>query len=292
VDQSRLFKNWAIEILPFIEEQPLADQFTFNNKGPKAADLITLRSKANAIPRGTEIGVMLCPSDNGRGSPFMESNGSVYARGNYGYNAFQFWPNEWVWLFFIGSPKSSQKDLQPFYNYNVGMGGFDDTMHRMVLNISKITDGTSKTIAIAELRVGLSERDRRGVWSMGMCGSNLHCRHAGNSINGCVEDDDILGSANIIADVGNSRLREECMHVSTFDGSGQSMVRSRHPGGANVAMADSSVQFLSDFIDQGEVYVDGAIDNEPDAKDTLESDFRTWQRLNMSRDSFTINDAL
>jgi prepilin-type processing-associated H-X9-DG protein len=127
---------------------------------------------------------------------------------------------------------------------------------------------------------------------MGMCGSNLHCRHGGSSINGCGEDDDIYGAPAIIADVGADRLRMECMKVSTFDGSGQSIVRSRHPGGANAAMADGSVHFLSDFIDQGDVVVDGSIDDVPDTKDILESDFRTWQRLNMSRDSYVIDGAL
>ena len=31
---------------------------------------------------------------------------------------------------------------------------------------------------LAEMRVGLIRADRRGVWAMGMCGSNFHCRQA------------------------------------------------------------------------------------------------------------------
>ena len=170
---------------------------------------------------------MLCPSDIGRGNRFQGSGGN-WARGNYGYNAFQFWPNSGLWKTFFTDPL-----LQPLYNYNIGMGGFDNGVDRQVLNFSKITDGSTHTIMLAEMRVGLSPRDRRGVWAMGMCGSNMHCRHAGYAINDCGGyNDDIYKSADILADVGLRPLLTECMGLDTnVDASGQSTVRSRHPGG-------------------------------------------------------------
>ena len=278
----RLFQNWAIEILPFLEEGNLAEQLTVTNKPPAK----TVRLAINAPYRSAEIGVMLCPSDIGRGGRFVDSSGP-WARGNYGYNAFQFWPNKWGWRLLL----SNDPDYKPFYDYNIGMGGFDDTVNRMVLNTAKITDGTSKTIMLAEMRIGLSQRDRRGVWAMGMCGSNLHCRHVAHGINSCAGyEDDVMGADNVIADVGMGPLQMECMLPQPgLDLSGQSVVRSRHPGGANVAMADSSVHFLTDFIEFGDVSVDGLIDDEPDPKDVTPDDFRTWQRLNVSRDGFTID---
>jgi hypothetical protein len=51
-------------------------------------------------------------------------------------------------------------------------------------------------------------------------------------------------------------------------------------------MADGSVHFLSDFIEHGNVVVDGLINDEPDPADITPNDFRLWQRLNASRDGF------
>jgi prepilin-type processing-associated H-X9-DG protein len=271
-----MFRNWAIEILPYLEEQATHDAFTLNFATP-------LHLAANYEPRGVEISVMLCPSDLGRGQKFA-GNGGNWARGNYGYNAIQFWPNYYVWWGFL-----NDSVLPPFYKMNLGVGGIEDQgRNRNVMSIKKMTDGTTKTIMLAELNVGLSERDRRGVWAMGMCGSNMHCRHAASSINGCSEDDDLYGGDDVIADIGEPRLRSECMMPAAgLNMSGQTVVRSRHPGGAMVAMCDASARFVSDFIDQGNVKIGGYVGDPPTG--LLQENFRIWQRLLVSRDGFDVN---
>lgn len=284
---TRLYQNWATEILPFIEEQAIASQLTVSNKAP----IKSMRLVENMPPRSVEIPVMLCPSDLGRSNPFVDSSGP-WARGNYGYNAIQFWPNEYGWKYLLGDP-SAPAGYRQFYNFNVGMGGFDDTVNKMLMNVSKITDGTTKTIALAELRVGLSSTDRRGVWAMGMCGSNLHCRHAAFVPNLCSPGiDDVYEFQKIINDIGEPQLNAECMMPCKgggCDASGQSLVRSRHPGGANCAMADASVRFISDFVESGTLYQteDGLIDDKP-SDQTTSTALGTWQRLNISRDGYSI----
>jgi len=237
----------------------------------------------NKESRGTEISVMLCPSDEGRGNKF-EGSGGNWARGNYGYNSIEFWPNSYVWWGMLNDPV-----LTPFYKMSMGVGGIEDQgQNRNVMSIKKIIDGTTKTVLLAELRVGLSNRDRRGVWAMGMCGSNMHCRHAASSINGCIEDDDLFGDADVVADVGESKLRAECMMPSVgTNWSGQTIVRSRHPGGAMVAMCDASARFVSDFIDQGNIRIGGYVGDKRPA-DLLPDNFRIWQRLLVSRDGFDV----
>jgi prepilin-type N-terminal cleavage/methylation domain-containing protein/prepilin-type processing-associated H-X9-DG protein len=285
---SIMFRNWAIDILPYIEETDLHDAFTIDMKSTPP---VFVRSAPNKTARGTDIPVMLCPSDIGQGQLF-EGSGGNWARGNYGYNGIQYWPNYYLWWALLNDP-----DDRPLYNFNIGVGGIEDEgANRQVLSMSKILDGSTKTIVLAELRVGLSSRDRRGVWAMGMCGSNFHCRHTTLPINSCGgADDDVYGSADIIADVGTPALQAECMHPqSGLEASGQSVVRSRHPGGANVAMADGSVHFLSDFIDQGSINGDGIIDwanpkLPPVPADEVHQDnFRIWQRLNVSRDGYSV----
>jgi prepilin-type N-terminal cleavage/methylation domain-containing protein/prepilin-type processing-associated H-X9-DG protein len=277
---TRLFWNWAIDILPYIEESTLASSLKIDAATRLYA---TSGTDINIEERGAEIPVMLCPSDIGRGNLFQGSGGN-WGRGNYGYNSFEFWPNSGVWKTFFTDPL-----VRELYNFNIGMGGFDDGDNRQVLNFNKMTDGSTKTIMLAEMRVGVGPRDRRGVWALGMCGSNMHCRHAGYPINDCAGyNDDIYKPDEILADGGSlSALLSDCMGIDTnVNASGQSTVRSRHTGGANVAMADASVRFLGDFIDQGAI---GLISSKIEKAQTDPSIFRLWQRLNMSRDGYSVD---
>lgn len=280
---NRLFWNWAIRILPYLEEQSLESQFTINATTPISKDSGTNNKQA----RGTEVPVMLCPSDVGRGNPFQGTNGN-WARGNYGYNAFQWWPNEYWRLF------NTDAKYAPWYKFNLGMGGLEDGVDRQVLSLAKITDGTTKTVMLGELRVGVNENDRRGVWAMGMCGSNLHCRQAAFVPNLCTPFiDDVQGSSTFIPEVGDLNLKSMCMMPQTgLDMSGQTLIRSTHPGGANCAMADASVRFISDFIDSGTLVTceDAYIDDKSSAGDqTTPAMLGTWQRLNIPRDDYAID---
>ena len=99
--------------------------------------------------------------------------------------------------------------------------------------------------------------------------------------------DDIQGGPALVT-ANRGQLQQECMMPdSGVDYSGQSLVRSLHPGGANCAMADASVRFISDFVESGSSLGDGLIDDNP--KGEFDANvFRTWQRLNVSRDGYAI----
>jgi prepilin-type N-terminal cleavage/methylation domain-containing protein/prepilin-type processing-associated H-X9-DG protein len=278
---NRLFSNWALEILPQLEQQALFDQFQID---PLTRLYSSKNPDINRAGRETELSVMLCPSDAGSGNPFQgKRNDGNWARGNYAINGFQFWPSSGPIRAMRG--EDSNHPASPYIDFNIGMGGVTEP----VMSLSRIQDGATNTIMLAELRIGLSPNDRRGVWAMGMCGSNFHCRHATLPINSCGGfDDDVYGVGDFYDEVGQGTLAAECMLPDrAVDRSGQSVVRSLHPGGAQVAMADGSVHFLSDFIDAGQVSGGAFIGEDPN--DIRPENFRAWQRLNMSSDGFIVD---
>ena len=185
---TRVFGSWAIDLLPYIEQPALHDRFTINAT-TRVSDPI------NEQAHSTELPLMLCPSDTGPGNYYIEDDGR-WARCNYGLNAHQFWPNRGLNQQAIGLQSGN---MTPYLDFNIGLGGFairdpTGTNAGPNMSIARITDGTTNTIMVGEMRVGLDQVDRRGVWAMGLCGSNYHCRHASNGVNapnscGSGEDD-------------------------------------------------------------------------------------------------------
>lgn len=289
-----LYTNWLIELLPQVEQQNLYDRFDAKWNVATAASSKRITDPPSVSPNdvqeiATEVALFLCPSDSGSGNPFVGGyNELTWARGNYGLNSNQFWPNTQNNRVASGSDTgASTGRLAEVLAYNVGMG----VVGWRGMELRRISDGTSNTIMLGEMRVGLSQRDRRGVWAMPMCGSSYHCRHASdvqgavNSCNGY--DDDIQGAKDVIDDVGDATLLAECMRPDPgVNASGQSVVRSLHVGGAYVAMADASVRFISDFTDAGNI-TGGSCIGCSNVNDTLPGNFGAWQRLNMSADELT-----
>jgi hypothetical protein len=238
----------------------------------------------NAEPRATPLAVMRCPTDAARTENFAGTHaqeGTNWARGNYGLNAFQFWPSAGLNKQAAGL---ADGPLTAMVDFNVGMGIVSSPTSTK-WTMARIADGTTNTVMLAEMRVGLSAQDRRGVWAMGMCGSNIHCRQAWNGAtqpNDCKSGvDDTYDIQKVKDELGPATLTNECMDAATVD-SGQSVVRSMHTGGAFVALADGSVRFISDFVDSGPVIYEGFVgQNSPPTEDT----FRVWQRINVSSDS-------
>ena len=86
-DGTRLYGCWATMILPYLEEQALYDSFVFQRPDGRQQTLTTdnlsatalgssgKAPNANLIARTTELAVMLCPSDDGRGRPYNGPSG-------------------------------------------------------------------------------------------------------------------------------------------------------------------------------------------------------------------------
>ncbi|HMO84109.1 MAG TPA: DUF1559 domain-containing protein, partial [Lacipirellulaceae bacterium] len=294
-NDARLVKTWTIEILPQLEQQALFSRVQWASGGTPILlpSMSSGATNVNAPLVATPLNVFLCPSDGNNTQPFENGpagNVAQWARANYGYNFGQFYPapNQLSVLAGLTPPGSGTwPNFLERIDFALGIGAVD----RFTRNISQITDGASNTLLLGEMRAGLSSRDRRGVWAMGMCASNFHCRHAFNGtqgVNSCGgEEDDIFGKDLVQQDVGEGAMRAECMWANGW-ASAQSVVRSVHPGGAYGAMADGSVRFLSNFIDAGQVGT-GAFLGEAGGSgqvppDILDENFGVWQRLNVSAD--------
>ncbi len=255
-DGTELLPNWAVLMLPFIEEQGLYDQANLNEH---------MYRNENALIRSADISIMVCPTD--QSETRVRVLGGDWARGSYGLN--------------LGLGYFQPDSLNDDWNSPCGRG---IAWVNKGAKIRQIKDGTTKTILLAEMRAGISDVDVRGVWAMPLIGSNMHQRHASNGVqspNDCsFGGDDVLTGSQIISTVGQSRLENECMGVSSFSRSAQSTVRSRHTGGVNVVMADNSVHFISDFVQTGLPVPQ--YECNPD-------NIGVWQRINSANDSMVVS---
>jgi prepilin-type N-terminal cleavage/methylation domain-containing protein/prepilin-type processing-associated H-X9-DG protein len=235
--------NWAVLILPYIEQEGLYKQANpasypgTNDPGNFASYDLSWRKI-----RGARVEAYLCPADFDQNVQFTDPNGSPaegeWARGNYAAsNGAGDSDNN------VGGDSALNYD--PFPGVNKGPV--------MAINygarLSDIIDGTHVTFLAHEVRVGVSSADRRGTWAMGFPGASMVNGGWPNSPtpNNMEEQaDEIEGCGNFWYPGIGSRDGMGC-----FTGTGSSesaSARSRHRGGVNACFADGHVQFIKDSI--------------------------------------------
>jgi prepilin-type processing-associated H-X9-DG protein len=254
--------NWIMLVLPYLEEQALRD--SFDPKTLKAPYTVSVTDpgtgNANITARGTEIPSLLCPSDPYNRIRFTGYNGN-WARTNYAASAGRA---------FIYPPAAATPGMDgtlgPLDSWvrKDGMG-FDYQCMRGVMGpnasvtMKQITDGTSKTIMLGEIRAGLNETDGRGIWAFGHAGASLVARYGGggddDGPNSAYSNGDDVPSPGLgdAAGVCVARTNSISLGEGTSSSGGsnydQATIRSKHPGGVHIAYADGRVDFLSDDIE-------------------------------------------
>jgi prepilin-type N-terminal cleavage/methylation domain-containing protein/prepilin-type processing-associated H-X9-DG protein len=125
--------SWAVLLLPYVEETSLYNQF----------DLSRSILEQESEPQEQAVPVYLCPSDSARGRLYGDAEftaGKRFAKGNYAAYVTPF-----------------HSDLQLLYP-----GALVSTGQKL----SRVTDGTSKTIIFTEVRTLDHPQDERGAWAL------------------------------------------------------------------------------------------------------------------------------
>jgi prepilin-type N-terminal cleavage/methylation domain-containing protein/prepilin-type processing-associated H-X9-DG protein len=236
--------SWAVILLPYMEESNLYDQFDMTASVLEQSD----EPQAKFVPSYT------CPTDSGGGRLYMDEKytaGKWFAKGNYAAYVSPF-----------------HTDLQILYP-----GALISTGQKL----SKIIDGTSKTMIFSEVRTRDDQYDERGVWALPWNGATLlapdmhHDRVASGGYSGgfmAQATQFILAQTQTPNTLGPNRdilLRcaEDSLAASQLEGMPcddwvwplglagyiSSAPRSMHFGGVNMALLDGHVDFLTNDVD-------------------------------------------
>jgi prepilin-type N-terminal cleavage/methylation domain-containing protein/prepilin-type processing-associated H-X9-DG protein len=269
--------NWAIYLLPYIEEDTVFKSVNvFNYPGTALPANLTnypTYDRTWRALRGNVIPVYLCPSDANNQQPYNDPSGVDcpaevgWARGNYagtaGFtdsdhttngadcylnNPFDGTGSDGV---VPGNPANPAVSKGPIFY-------FCTTGHSNS-GIKHITDGTSNTIMFNEVRAGISPLDSRGVWALGHPGSSL--TEAGRSYNptpnntldspdGQTFGDELQNCYKFWFYGLGAKQGMGCFPNTSGDQMNSGIARSMHTNGVNCAFADGSVHFITNSIDQ------------------------------------------
>jgi prepilin-type processing-associated H-X9-DG protein len=225
-------RTWVISAWPYIEQLDLYSQWNLNDNYYGTTPAITGGSSNRTLIQN-KLPAYYCASDlpgsrYGFTGSAMANWGNFAARGNYAVN--------------LGPTRFhvSSGPVGPFGVKNLASSnGYIPYRSKL----SQITDGSSKTLLMSELRCATGEvEDIRGQMLLEPNGGTFTAAAPPNS-----GTDRWSSSSLKVCD--NSIF--PCTSTSDSSDQWQFVVRSQHSGGANAAFCDGSIAFIPNSIDPG-----------------------------------------
>jgi len=216
-----------VKILPYVEQQPLYDEIDWG-----IADIETISGSSGYRLYTTSIPGFLCPSET-HGKSENPSDPNRRALGDYATS--------------IGAQRMQANGgwctLYPGNTFGTGPDGHGNSYQgdrisgvfsrlSWAARLADITDGTSNTIAMGEIRPLCGDHTRNAwfhfnsLWVATTAPINYPIR--------CIGEPGFAGAT-------------DCSHWQNWQTS--QGFKSRHPGGAQFVFADGSTHFLSETID-------------------------------------------
>jgi len=277
--------NWILLIAPFMENQGIYDSFIVYRKGttawasytvpllPGQPNIYMWRPDAVRDPIGennqgipdmtpirtTVLEHLVCPSDSGHDFPWtgtFAGQTDLWARGNYAINSG---PCD-LMVGKVPSPCTLHiPGGSPPVNTPFGLVAAGPCTVNYGANLSTLTnnDGSTNTVLVTEVRVGLVPEDIRGTWAIGFAGASL-IANAAVFDNFAPNDpkpgsDDTAGCTAAITAAGGdaqlARIGLGCIEPAT-NSTTVAQARGMHPGGVVMGMGDASVRFCSENAGQ------------------------------------------
>lgn len=252
--------TFFIQILPFVEQQPLFDKWDFNSSANNVSTTLAASRAA------TMIKIYTCPSDVFRENPYnlpatgatfspsQSQSGNPYAgfysatsyAGNYGtgsyhtsFSVFPVKPNGVLFMTGPGTELSSP-------------GGSMHTLadnHRAIapLRLAEITDGTSNTLLLGEKNHRDPDFDQ---WTGQNSGLRMHQVSAWAWAGGRKGSAMLFCSSAVPINTTIRRLNPSSPTSPNIQNQDRRFNAwgSNHLGGANFAICDGSVRFVSNSI--------------------------------------------